>query len=95
MSKQGSVPRDFVRDFSHLRHHLMTHIQGPLWLDSVGDQAALRPNQILFGAIQHQHHLRYMWFITHHTGNSLPELVSGLVQDVQKMYLPFLPIIYL
>jgi len=89
MSQRGSVPHDPVRNNLAPTSLLITHIYGIAQLKSSGGEAILDANEVLF-AIQHLHHLRQVWLISHHWGESLPEDVSTFVQDVQKMSLPYL-----
>jgi len=88
ISQRGSVPHDPVRNILAPISLLITHIHGIAQPKSSGDEASLDANEVLF-AIQQLRHLRQVWLISHHRGESLPEPVSTFVQDVQKMSPPY------
>jgi len=86
MSQRASVPHEPVRNILALTSPLIAHIHGIAQLKSSSDEAILDVNEVRFAI----HHLRQVWLISHHRGESLPESVSTFVQDVQKMPLPYL-----
>jgi hypothetical protein len=47
-------------------------------------------NRTLFDGIQQLHHLRQVWFTSHHRGKNLPEPVSTFVKDMENLSLPYL-----
>jgi len=89
MSQRESVPHDPVRNNLAPTSLLITHIHGIAQPKSSGDEGILDANEVLL-ATQQLHHLRQVWLVSHHRGESLPEPVSTFVQGVQKMSLPYL-----
>ena len=90
MSQSGSVRGNLVSFLLALTTLLITHIQGLPQTKSSGDEAPPDVDRTLFDAISQLHHLRQVWFISHHSGNTLPEPVSTFVEDIQRIFLPYL-----
>ena len=52
-------------------------------------------NGILIDAIRQLHHLRQVWFVSHHAGDTPPEPISAFIKNMQGISLPNLRVFYL
>jgi len=95
-SQPESLPGDYVRIFLTPTPLLIINFQDLSQTKPFGDDVSPDvKNRTLFDAIQQLHHLRRVWFASHHKGGALSGPVLTFVQDVQKLSLPYLQAIYL
>ena len=88
MSHPESAPGDSVRTLLTPRLLLIVYIQGLPQTKLISDEAILDVNRTLFDAIRQLHHLRHVWFTSHHEGRDPIEPVLTFVEEVQRMSLP-------